>query len=1156
MTVPLTVFVAQQQQQTKQHASGFEETADLTQNTDGNLSQASNPQGCGDKCAEEPPPPSGIITINYCSQPLTVPKSEVSDTYTSYRNVKNNKDGKDNRYFVYVSKDNLDPVKIKVGNVGDVTVEQLAGEPVSFDGNNLTIVDSGAFAIHANPGKKSAVGPCILGAFCSYNDLTLKAESAKSRIYPSDNCAQLSSSMSYEIAKESADGDGGTGKGLLYAAYYSMLHATIKAEANVIGNAKLENPLPVGQEINIRIVARAGEDPVPLIVGEEYGRGSIAAVVYTEGGEVQRPLEFARNLKALPTPEAKIYAINQWIHENGVYPTRKVVDQMQSDMDPSGKPNQFKNPALAKYGSKFLGINDVATFLPAEETLTNIMSNKLADGRFFCICRDVALLATAMARQAGISAWPNGGYKQVLNYSAGKLEAKGGHEWVQYVDNGQIINWDPTIALSSDIFETNKNFDPSLPVKAANYSIQEYTPDVPVPYTRAGRMRIGMFNAVGERAELTAPFDASRVGLSESNLTGDITYELSLTLSDSGKIPVIVMANGGESLGSSFGYSVFTDSKAPIIIDTGKKLIPVNEYLFPKKTLNAINTYNDYLSNFFKNPPNNALELLREQQNRIRQLRSAIDDLNSKPINEDIASLEKALKKIKERLGILSSEKTVSVVHDTLAIAENPPPEVKGKLKSFKQLKQEKVFSKGVGGVTSGLGLILGSAIAVDLANTLDNGYLLMVAKATNTVGIAQLIWTGGKTVAQVSMATRTAFVAKQGASLAVGSAAGAVAGGAALGGAAASLGQGLVISSVATAMGTTFYCAANPKSSMCGCRISGEYGEGRLMLELQKYDVSKGDKVKYRILGFENCPTHVGLEAVFGIVNLANARAPEPKLTTGKDGNSPNPIGGQGAQCKWQPDGRWCLGEFPANLDKGSYKLTILQPQILVNSDSPLYLYPHDTGQVLNVDGGGNVLVKLVPSSTATPKLTLSPNRILTVTPIPDPQSIYNQCLKLCDQGDLIASESFDKPACVQNCNSGNSQYGKPGTLRINSPTPTLTSFPIVAPLTSAACFEKCIDEIADVNSCNLQCQIPTPTLVSAPRIQTSIPTSIPTVISQTQLSACQSSLGVADVNADGGVDMSDFNQQRDCAKTNQISEREFQDWIYGKWQPAFSSQ
>jgi len=49
-----------------------------------------------------------------------------------------------------------------------------------------------------------------------------------------------------------------------------------------------------------------------------------------------------------------------------------------------------------------------------------------------------------------------------------------------------------------------------------------------------------------------------------------------------------------------------------------------------------------------------------------------------------------------------------------------------------------------------------------------------------------------------------------------------------------------------------------------------------------------------------------------------------------------------------------------------------------------------------------------------------------------PDSSSIYSQCLKICDQGTLIAPNSFDKPACVKQCDS-----------KYKQSTPTLTPTP-----------------------------------------------------------------------------------------------------------------
>lgn len=40
-------------------------------------------------------------------------------------------------------------------------------------------------------------------------------------------------------------------------------------------------------------------------------------------------------------------------------------------------------------------------------------------------------------------------------------------------------------------------------------------------------------------------------------------------------------------------------------------------------------------------------------------------------------------------------------------------------------------------------------------------------------------------------------------------------------------------------------------------------------------------------------------------------------------------------------------------------------------------------------------------------------------VAPAPDQSQTYNQCLKICEQGSLLAPETFNKPACIQECDS-----------------------------------------------------------------------------------------------------------------------------------------
>lgn len=1116
LAIPLTVIVSQQQQTTKQRASGFEDNAaNIAQDIGQDLSQInSNPKACGDNCAEEPPVPQGVMTVNYCSQPLTIPSSEVTDEYKSYQNVKNNKEGKDNRYFVYVSKDNADPVRIKVGNVSDIVIEQLAGDSVSFDGNNLTVVGSGAFAIHGNPGRESAIGPCILGAFCSYKDLGLKAEGSKNRIYPSDNCAQLSASISYMAAKKSIDGDGGTGKGLLYAALNKVVDKVFEVQAHVIGNAKptvsLVSPAaPTTDKIVVNIDMQMGGDPVPLIEGMTY-----AGATFTKGEAVQPALEFARGLRNLPTPEAKIAAINRWVAENGVYPTEEVIRQLIRD-------GKFD---LAEFASRFFkqsSNSSISQFSHAEETLDNLMSAKLPDGRFMCVCRDASVLGAAMAQEAGVQAWPvegNATGKPVVLsqdlQALKEIDVSGkGHAWVEFRDSqGKIVGWDPTYALSTDLTTPPKIYNHEFTsAKFPNdfkYSRLLSIPDIFV--NNGDILNLSIVDSEGRIVphRILNFKDAYGLVIEGYGSEEKLTYKIEFKLKDGSKIATVSLASsaGTDISLSSSKFSASTSSKAPIIVDTGRELTPFNQELLPKETADGIRKYNKARSEFIRNHPNTPAELLKTQEEGLTFLKMLLVDGDTLTLTKEeaIAILKDAVTTVEQRMIALSPEGKMQVISDTLATADNSP--LKGKMMSLASLKANRsmLFTKGVG-VGSNMANILGSPIIADLANSLDNAYLIAAARTTNVVGMGQMAVMGGKTIAQAAIAANVAFKGASGA-LAARTAVGGIAAGTVVGGAAVSFGAITAGTAVGASFATTLYCATNPTSGMCGCRISGEYGEGKLMLELQGYDVSKGEKVKYRILGFENCPTHVGLEAVFGMVNLANARAPEPKLTTGKDGSARNPIGGQGTQCKWQPDGRWCLGEFTAELDKGSYRLTILQPQILVGNQNPIYLYPHDTGQVLNVDGGGSILVKLVPSLTPVLKLTPSPNPTASAL---SPFSAYNQCLVICDQGELISEKSFDGSACIQQCDKKYKQSAPTIT-----PTPKITTAPISI----------------------------------SPTILTPTPTSIP----QT---SCPVSLTKADADCFGGVDMNDFNKQRDYAIGGQMTEEQLKLWTSNVWSPAFSS-
>jgi len=875
-----------------------------------------NPDGCGDKCSEEPPLPPGTDIITYCSKPLTVPNNELQDEYKNYPNVKKHKEGSDNRYLAYVSKTSSEAARVEIGNLDVFELEPLL-EGVSLDGKEIYITDNTAFIIHGNPVKKNPILD-LCGWWCDEKSLELKPKTKKLRLYATENCTELTGTIINGLLGSTYSD--GIKPGVLYASMFYLLENIKSTIAKTIQSATLDTPLNT-DTISVKFEVEIGGEPVPLIEGAGYGVGGGASSIYTTRGEVGNALAFARGLKDLKTPEEKIEAIDRWVAENGVYPSETVVRELNADLNPhTGEPNKFKNPALADFASKF----DTAE-LKGSETLTNIMGNKLADGRFLCVCRDISLLATAMARESGVDASMADGLVSrdgSLNdfKRPDGLDNLNGHSWVRFKNSeGRLADWDPTASLAEELFKENPPvFRTSLndpekfkrQFKLGIPSIRTNGEVISARIVENGKAidAYGM-SPTGEVHIATMPESYAIIEWPDTNI---LTYELDLKLTDPSKIPVLRLGYTSEPYLDSFKASVLESSKVPIILDR-THLIPINPEKFPKKILEAIDLFNEGYQAHLKNPPDTPEKLIISQLIDLTELRRTIKDIGVTPSPEDLETLKSSMEQVKARLNKLErGNKMMDTISHTLDTAINSP--LKGKLVTVQKLKSNPKLAEAYGvsskafGVGAGIATTFG-LVFEDYSESIDNANLVLLSRSINAANTATLPVAGGIAVKQIVSAGLAG-----GTSAALG----------ATGSVATSFGISYGVGAVVSAMGTTVYCILNAKSPLCGCRVSDDY-DGNLLVELEKYAVKKGETIKYRVLGFENCPTPLGFSSVFGLINLGGISQPvalyERSLLGGLFSGGYQLISGP---CKFQESGRWCLGEFNANLDPGAHEIYI----------------------------------------------------------------------------------------------------------------------------------------------------------------------------------------------------------------------------------------
>jgi hypothetical protein len=960
---------------------------------------------CGDKCEKEPPLPPGTDVISYCSRPLIVPNNELEDNEKSFPNVQANKDNEDNRYFVYVSKGSDTSTLVEVKNLNEVEIEPLL-EGVSFDGNELTITDNTAFIIHGNPDKG---GFFSCGWWCGEKQLELKGKTEKIRLYPTENCDELTGIITNALL-ESPYSEG-IRPGILYAALFEVMDDIRTTTAHVIEGAVLDTPLPtskkplirliedavpetitskkslmkiikdailgkftskkplirliegvvpetitskkslirliegvvpetasligsIDEEISLRILVKRGGKEVPLIEGQKYEIGTI----YTTEGRVQEALEFARSLDELDITD-RIRAIDGWVAENGVYPTDRVVNQLKytnfdpftgAALHPPDVTNIYRNPVLGDFAEKF-----VPGKLGELETLTNIMENELADGRFLCVCRDIAVLGTAMAREAGVEAsMATGGLSLDGTLDLRKLDGTknmGWHAWVNFRDSqGRLVEWDPTASLSDDIYiEPRAQFLTSIDYPEA---FKRYKPAILETILSEGTVNVAILD------EANNPINNRKVEgvvLLDNPNTKTLVYDLDFKVTNPLKIPVVKLQYPYEPYLGSFTYIASTDSGMPIIIDGVTRLTPLNRERFPQRVLDSIDAYNRGYRSFLDAPPTTARGLMEAQTRALDDLRATISDIetpNGPKLEislEDRVRLEKSMGNVRSVVRKLQPEQAVTnALFDSLGKARTSA--FQGKLATAQMLRNPALR----GSFRMAPLLFLGAAdplftfspIFQDFANDLDNANLMLVATGLNVAEIGILPVAGGMMIKQVVSAGLAGgrSAAAAGGSAIVGGRSAAIG---AAGGIARSFAMPFAIAYVASIYGTTIYCMVNPSSGLCGCRVSEEDYDGNLILELEKYTVEKDETINYRILGFENCPTPVGLNLVAGLVSMGSINEPiglyqrsnNPLMTSATPGYQL--ISGR---CEFQESGKWCLGPMKADLSRGDHDILI----------------------------------------------------------------------------------------------------------------------------------------------------------------------------------------------------------------------------------------
>lgn len=176
------------------------------------------------------------------------------------------------------------------------------------------------------------------------------------------------------------------------------------------------------------------DDQVKLEYGNKY-----AGVLYDNGESVSKALDFARSLKG-NNPLGIASQINDWI--SGKSLTADHPGEIQKLRDPSSPTYE---PELADWVENNIVVHTILWSKPTEQLntqihpkLSEVMAKTNNAGKFYGVCKHMAVLGTAMLQEAGVPAWIQAGVHNLTGEQAL-------HAWIVFLDeNKQLVGLDPS----------------------------------------------------------------------------------------------------------------------------------------------------------------------------------------------------------------------------------------------------------------------------------------------------------------------------------------------------------------------------------------------------------------------------------------------------------------------------------------------------------------------------------------------------------------------------------------------------------------------------------------------------------------------------------------------------------------------------------------
>lgn len=844
----------------------------------------SNPIGCGKGCDEEPRMPPEIDVVTYCSKPLIVPSSELTDDYKTYPNVEKHSGKKDNRYFVYISKDNVEPKVIKIKNLNDIKVEQLSENTVSLANNELTLSGDADFVIHGNPTRKNPILD-LCGLWCDENPLELTTKSKKVKLLPIDDCGLLLPEKIYLTENEYLANLIAKSSALSFVVAKEVTSQIATRYSEIATGEKLTAVVP---EISNIIYIKPGYDAETLL---QYGitdyRKSLLELPYSTGS-------FSHN---------SIIAVD--IQNKIVVGHASLADLDFNIIKTIGVREEYRNLGVGRRLFE-IAIEIADTSKPVvitskvEELTQNVGLRKLLDEMGFVpTAEDATLTETNYVR-------PVTSYDRTQNRIVSPDELKKTGKFEEFTDT---LLKSPEVKWSDTPESLRQQVESSSDLSQVSYIVKrQYEALVKLGVIEQSTAFKESLLAKKEfYIELLESFIEDREKLKREyggyfttsisrrdGIISDLLPDDALSFQD-----LAVKIHEGEL------------EKARQILSKIKSTVKLESQQIE---LLRVTDAQDFLSK------NNDL-----QKETFSQATEHGIDTESVIKSPDVEVARRELNDIATGAGSKGS----GIELESLRTAENSP--LKNKVISVPDAETIVGIGKFSGRLFDvGSQLVITSPFLEDYGRDIDNANLVLASKALNVAGVATLPVSAGLTIASITMAGLSGGIP---AIYDV------------IGGMATRFGAVYGISYVLSVTGTTLYCISNAESPMCGCRPSDDYN-GNLLLELEKYTVKKGETIKYRILGFENCPTPLGMSTFSGLINAGSISNPIALYK-----RSLNPITAPtgyeliSGSCKFQQNGRWCLGEFRVDLGVGDYDLLMGY----VSNGESVYFYANQKITVTN---------------------------------------------------------------------------------------------------------------------------------------------------------------------------------------------------------------